>query len=148
MSKETNLVRFLLVEDDDDHAEVVRRTLSRERLNNEIDHVRNGAEALALLRGEGGYREHPLPDIILLDLKMPVMDGHEVLAVLKKDARLRRIPVVIMTTSDAESDRERAYDLNANSYVVKPVDFERFRQLVRDLSLYWGVWHRGSAAGD
>lgn len=148
MSKETNLVRFLLVEDDDDHAEVVRRTLSRERLNNEIDHVRNGAEALALLRKEGRYANHPLPDIILLDLKMPVMDGHEVLAVLKKDARLRRIPVVIMTTSDAESDRERAYDLNANSYVVKPVDFERFRQLVRDLSLYWGVWHRGSAAGD
>ena len=75
------------------------------------------------------------------DLKMPMMDGHEVLAVIKADEALRGIPVVILTTSEAEIDRCRAYSLHANSYLVKPVDMQRFRQMVQDLSLYWGVWN-------
>lgn len=142
MSGQMQLIRFLLVEDDPDHAHVVKRTLERERMNNVIDVVDDGATAMKMLRKEGEYAECVTPDIILLDLKMPGMDGHEVLEAIKFDPKLRHIPVVIMTTSDAERDRERAYALHANSYVVKPLDFDRFRELVRDLSLYWGVWNQ------
>lgn len=142
MAEQMKLIRFLLVEDDPDHAHVVKRTIERERMHNAIDHVSDGATAMKMLRKEGEYLDHPEPDIILLDLKMPGMDGHEVLEAIKTDPDLRHIPVVIMTTSDAERDRERAYALNANSYLVKPLDFDRFRQLVRDLSLYWGVWNQ------
>lgn len=138
---ESRPVRFLLVEDDLDHAYVVRRTIEKERIRNEIAHATDGAMAMRMLRKEGEHANQPRPDIILLDLKMPVMDGHEVLAEIKKDPHLRTIPVVIMTTSNAESDRERAYEHQANSYVVKPLEFDRFRQLVKDLALYWSMWN-------
>ena len=141
-------VRFLLVEDDVDHAYVVRRTIERERIRNEITHATDGSIAMQMLRREAPYEEQSRPDIILLDLKMPVMDGHEVLEAIKKDPDLQTIPVVIMTTSNAESDRERAYKLQANSYVVKPLDFDRFRQLVKDLALYWSVWNEPTTEND
>lgn len=139
---ESHLIRFLLVEDEDDHAEIVQRTLRQNRIGNGIDRVRDGAEALAYLRQEDQYAGRPRPDVILLDLKLPKVDGHEVLAEVKHDPRLLKIPVVVLTTSDAETDRAQAYEHHANSYLVKPVDFERFRQMVADLSLYWGVWNK------
>jgi len=136
------LLNFLLVEDDVDHAELVIRSLARNRVSNAVEHLKDGEEALAYLRREGPWADRPRPDVILLDLKLPRLDGHEVLAAIKADPNLRPIPVVVMTTSDAESDRERAYAQHANSYLVKPVDFAKFRQMVNDLSLYWGVWNQ------
>ncbi len=136
--------RFASVVDDvadDTHAHLVTRSLARARVSNEVHRARDGEEALAFLRREGEFADAPRPDVVLLDLQLPKLDGHEVLATIKQDHDLMRIPVVIMTTSDAERDREQAYELHANSYVVKPVDFERFRQLVEELSLYWGVWN-------
>jgi CheY-like chemotaxis protein len=128
------------VEDDDDHAEIVLRTLRRNRVANALYRVADGEAAMAFLRQEGEHAGLTRPDIILLDLKLPKIDGHEVLTIIKNDPELLSIPVVVLTTSDAESDRLRAYKLHANSYVVKPVNFARFRQMVTDLSLYWGIW--------
>ena len=142
MKPQQSLIHFLLVEDDDDHAFLVERNLERERVGNVLDRVRDGAEALAYLRREAPFEDSPRPDVILLDLRLPKLDGHEVLEIIKRDPELTTIPVVVMTTSDAERDRSRAYEQNVNSYLVKPVDFEKFRQMVRDLSLYWGVWNR------
>lgn len=136
-----HLMTFLLVEDDDNHAHLVMRSLKKARVHNQVFRVADGAEAIAFLRQEGEHTDKPHPDVVLLDLKLPKVSGHEVLATIKTDEALRRIPVVVMTTSDAESDRAKAYGHHANSYVVKPVDFERFRQLVSDLCLYWGVWN-------
>ena len=135
------LLHFLLVEDDDDHATILIRTLRQNRIANTIDRVADGADALTYLRREGSYSGKSRPDVVLLDLKLPRMDGHDVLATIKADPDLRAIPVVVLTTSDAESDRTRAYELHANSYLVKPVDFERFRQMANELSLSWGVWN-------
>jgi CheY-like chemotaxis protein len=135
------LLHFLLVEDDDDHATILIRTLRQNRISNTVDRVADGADALTYLRREGPYATKPRPDVVLLDLKLPGVDGHDVLATMKADPDLRAIPVVVLTTSDAEFDRTRAYDLHANSYLVKPVDFERFRQMANELSLYWGVWN-------
>jgi len=135
------LVTFLLVEDDDTHAHLVKRSLDKSRVANEVFRAADGVEALAFLRQAGEHADKPRPDVVLLDLKLPKMNGHDVLAAIKQDADLKLIPVVIMTTSDAETDRERAYQHQANSYVVKPADFEKFRQLVDDVCLYWGVWN-------
>jgi CheY-like chemotaxis protein len=134
-------VNFLLVEDDDIHAHLVTRCLSKARVSNRVFRVKDGAEALSFLHQEGRYVGHTRPDVVLLDLKLPKIDGHEVLAAIKGDESLKLIPVVIMTTSAAETDRQRAYQQAANSYVVKPVDSAKFQQLVEDLSHYWGVWN-------
>lgn len=139
---EDQTIKFLLVDDDEDHAHIVMRTIERERILNKVFRAENGAVAMRMLRKEGQYADQPRPDIVLLDLKMPIMDGHEVLSAIRSDPGLRKLPVVVMTTSDAEADRARAYELNANSYLVKPLDFSKLRQLVKDLSLYWGVWNR------
>ncbi len=139
------ITRFLLIEDDDDHAEFLTRALKRARPTNQVDRMSDGAQALAYLRGEGEHAGRPTPDVILLDLKLPKVDGHEVLAGIKSDPALFTIPVVVLTTSDAESDRARAYAHHANSYLVKPIDFERFRQLIHDLEAYWGIWNRPAA---
>lgn len=139
-----SLVRFLLVEDDDSHAELVERNLRRERIENTLDRVCDGDAAIKYLRHEPPYEDSPRPDVILLDLKLPKIDGHEVLKIIKGDEKLRSIPVVVLTTSDTEADREKAYEYNANSYLVKPIDFEQFRRIVKELSLYWGVWNRPS----
>ncbi len=135
-----HLMNILLVEDDDDHAEILLRTIKRNRVANLIHRVADGEAALAYLRREGEYADRPRPDIILLDLKLPKLNGHELLKIIKADTELQAIPVVVLTTSDAETDREKAYAEHANSYIVKPVNFTRFRQMVHDLSLYWGVW--------
>ncbi len=134
---------YLLIEDDLDHAELIRRTLIRQRSETVVEHVSDGAQALAYLRQQGPYKDRPTPDVILLDLKLPKMDGHEVLAEIKQDEQLRRIPVVVLTTSDAASDRARAYQLHANSYLVKPLDFDQFQQMISVMQQYWGLWNSG-----
>jgi CheY-like chemotaxis protein len=135
--------RFLVVEDDDDHAEIVIRTLKRHASQKTIDRAIDGVQALSYLHREGAFEGNALPDVILLDLKLPKKDGHEVLADIKGDEELRLIPVVILTTSDAEVDRLRAYRLSANSYLVKPLDGDQFDKMIRDLCLYWATWNRG-----
>lgn len=133
---------FLLVEDDDDHAEFLMRTLRTYSTSSRVLRVCDGAEALEYLQGEGQYAGRVLPNLVLLDLKLPKLDGHEVLERIKSQPLLKHIPVVVMTTSDTESDRRKAYDRAANGYLVKPADFERFRQMIRDLGAFWGDWNR------
>ena len=139
---QTTPAHFLLAEDDDDHAELVLRSLTRHRVTNTVDRVADGEEVMLYLRHAGIYAGKKRPDVLLLDLNMPRMNGHDVLRLMKEDMVLRKIPVVILTTSDAETDRIKAYDLHANSYLVKPVDFTQFSKMVDDLSLYWSVWNR------
>ena len=135
------LVHFLLVEDDDNHAHLIIRSLERARIRNRVERVADGDLALKFLRRQAPFTDKKRPDVILLDLKLPKIDGHEVLKNIKEDPQLASIPVVIMTTSDAETDLAKAYEYHANSYLVKPIDFDKFRQLVDELSLYWGVWN-------
>lgn len=139
----TRPTRFLVVEDDDDHAEIVIRTLKKYSSHKIVDRAIDGVQALSYLHRHGAFQDKALPDVILLDLKLPKKDGHEVLAEIKGDDELRLIPVVILTTSDAEVDRLRAYRLSVNSYLVKPLDAEQFDDMIRDLSLYWATWNRG-----
>src|SRR5262249_10559363 len=104
-------------------------------------HVLDGAGALEYLRRQGPFEGHPLPDIMLLDLKLPKVDGFEVLAEVKADPGLRHIPVIVLSTSSSEADRRRAYDLHANSYLAKPLDFAQFEQMIADMKLYWCDWN-------
>ncbi len=133
--------RFLLVEDDDAHAVLFERALERHCTPRALDRVSDGVEALAYLRGEAPYRGRPKPDVVFLDLKMPRLDGLETLERIKNDDDLLSIPIVMLTTSDAETDRTLAYAHHVNSYVVKPADFEEFQHMVRDLGFYWGQWN-------
>ncbi len=141
--KEEPLV-VLLVEDDPAHAEIVRRNFREFRLSNRLEHVSDGQEALDYVRRRGAFADperSPRPGLILLDLRLPRLDGLEVLRILKADPDLGRIPVVVLTTSAAETDLIRAYDAHANSYLVKPVDFSRFVELMETLGLYWLGWN-------
>jgi CheY-like chemotaxis protein len=127
----TNEVEILLVEDSPDDAALTMRALSRRNIANRVHLVRDGAEALAYLR------DMAQPKVMLLDLKLPKVSGLEVLRQVKSDARLRSLPVVILTSSREEPDIATAYDLGVNSYIVKPVDFEQFVRAVSDAGLYW-----------
>jgi CheY-like chemotaxis protein len=129
------------VEDDDAHAKLVLLAMSENQISNPMDRVCDGEAALAFVRREGIYADCLQPNIILLDLNLPKIDGHEVLKQLKADETLRHIPVVIMTTSVSEADKIKAYYGYANSYLVKPVGLEQFRQMIKALNLYWAVWN-------
>jgi CheY-like chemotaxis protein len=134
----------LLVEDNPDHAELVMRSLGDHRVANKIVHVSDGQAALDYLLHKGDYQnavQHPHPHVVLLDLRLPRVDGLQVLKVLKETESLRQIPVVILTTSEAEQDIVRAYDSHANSYLVKPVGFEEFEKMMLDLGFYWLAWN-------
>jgi len=135
-------VHFLLAEDDDDHADLVMEEMRENRLANTVDRVSNGVEAMAYLRQEGEYADCRRPDVVLLDLRMPLKDGQEVLAEIRADADLKTLPVVMLTSSAADADRHQAYHQHCNSYLVKPVDFEKFSQMIKDLNLYWSVWNQ------
>lgn len=139
---DTQMVRFLLVEDDDDHADLIRRSLNTTEMATTFDHVSDGEAALAFLHNEPPYQDALRPDVILLDLRLPKLGGHEVLQRIKMDDQLHAIPVVVLTTSNAEIDRAKAYRSRANSYLVKPVDFDQFHRLVVDLQKYWAVWNQ------
>jgi CheY-like chemotaxis protein len=136
---------ILLVEDNPSHTELIRRSLQDHRIANRIYHVSDGEAALNYLFRKGAFADRkssPQPHLILLDLRLPKVDGLEVLREIKSDEELRRIPVVIVTTSEAERDIVQAYDNYANSYLVKPVDFDQFTQLMHDLGFYWLGWNR------
>jgi two-component system, chemotaxis family, response regulator Rcp1 len=130
-------IEILLVEDSPDDAEMTMDALRDGRLRNRITHVEDGVEAMAFLRRQGKYASAPRPDLILLDLHMPRMNGREVLAEVKEDADLRRIPVVMMTQSKDEQDILAAYNLYVNCYVTKPVDMDQFIQAVRSIEHFW-----------
>lgn len=135
---------ILLVEDNDDHAELVISGLQNNRVANTIHHVIDGQQALDYLFCRGPFSDPascPKPDLILLDLRLPRIDGLEVLRRIKQTPELQRIPVVILTSSSAESDIARSYDYHANSYVVKPLDFNQFTNLMNDLGFYWLGWN-------
>lgn len=139
---------ILLVEDNQDHTELVMRSFQDHRVANKICHVTDGDAALNYLFRRGEYADpekSPRPHVILLDLRLPKIDGLEVLKEIKAGRDLARIPVVILTTSDAEKDVTTAYDFHANSYLVKPVDFDKFTQLINDLGLYWLAWNQKPA---
>jgi CheY-like chemotaxis protein len=136
-------VHFLLVEDDDDHAELIKfGLLAKNGVPKTVDRVCDGEEALAYLKRSGQFRDRPRPTVVLLDLKLPKVDGHEVLAAIKSDADLRDIPVIVLTTSEAPEDKAKAYSAYANSYLAKPADFSEFKQMIKDLSQYWAMWNQ------
>lgn len=133
----TEPIKILLVEDNPGDARLAVEALKDSKVHNSLYHAKDGVEAMAFLRREEPYSEAPTPDLVLLDLNMPRMDGREVLAQIKDDPALRAVPVVILTTSAAERDLVRTYDLHANAYVVKPLDLDRFIEVVQAIESFW-----------
>lgn len=127
----------LLVEDSPGDVRLTREALKEGKVRNNLSVVSDGVEAMEFLRREGRFADAPRPDIVLLDLNMPRKDGREVLAEMKGDDTLKRIPVVILTTSDAEQDILRTYNLHANCYLKKPVDLEQFISIVKSVEDFW-----------
>jgi CheY-like chemotaxis protein len=133
----TEPIEILLVEDNPGDARLAREALTESKVHNNLHHVWDGVEAMRFLRQEDEYAGVPAPDLILLDLNLPRKDGREVLAEIKDDAELRLVPVVILTTSSAERDLVKSYDLHANAYVVKPIDLDRFIEIVQAIENFW-----------
>lgn len=134
----------LLVEDDPAHAEIVKRNFEKSRIANSLMHLSDGQAALDYLYRRDSFSNpvtSPRPGIVLLDLRLPKVDGMQVLKTIKEDPELENIPVVILTTSAAESDIVKAYKCHANSYLVKPVDFNKFSELMDTLGYYWLAWN-------
>ena len=133
-------VEILLVEDNAQDAEMTMRALTRKRMANSIHHVKDGAEALAYIFAKPPYADRTVgngPKVVLLDLKLPKVNGLEVLQQIKADARTKSIPVVVLTSSKEDRDLREAYKLGVNSYIVKPVEFEKFLESVSHFGLYW-----------
>ncbi len=130
-------VSFLLIEDKVGDVRLTMEALKESKMTNTVAVASDGVEALAYLRGEGEHAAKELPDIILLDLNLPRKDGREVLAEIKADDRLKHIPVVVLTTSAAEQDILRAYNLHTNCYITKPVDLEQFIEVVKSIQDFW-----------
>jgi CheY-like chemotaxis protein len=126
-------IEVLLVEDDPGDVLLIREAFDFNKVHNNLKVVNDGEQALAYLKNEGDYADAHRPDLVLLDLNLPRKDGREVLAEVKADERLRTIPIVVLTTSEAEEDVLKSYQLHANAYVTKPVDFERFVAIVRQI---------------
>jgi len=137
LSEKVRPIEILLVEDSPTDAMFAREALEYSKVCNNLHAVTNGVEAMAFLRREGAYAESPRPDLVLLDLNLPKMDGREVLSKIKNDERFRVIPVVVLTSSKDEADVMRAYGLHANCYIVKPVDFEKFADVVKSIENFW-----------
>ena len=137
-------LHILLVEDNDAHAELVIRSMRDQQVANKIHHVSDGEQALDYLFQRGAHTDpllNPRPNYVLLDLRLPRVDGLDVLKTIKNTPSLLRIPVVILTSSDAETDIAKAYEHHANSYVVKPLDFKSFTKLMKELGFYWLGWN-------
>jgi two-component system, chemotaxis family, response regulator Rcp1 len=130
-------IEILLVEDSPSDIDLTREALEDTKVHNNLSVATDGVEAMAFLRKEGKYADAPHPDLILLDLNLPRKGGREVLAEIKADEKLRRIPVVGLTTSEAEQDIVESYNLHANCYVRKPVDLDAFIQVVRSIDNFW-----------
>jgi CheY-like chemotaxis protein len=136
---------ILLVEDNPDDVKLTLRALQKSRIMNKVDVASDGVEALDYLLGRGAFadRDPEMPQVILLDLKMPRMDGLEVLQRIRSDEKTKLLPVVILTTSNEDRDRVESYRLGANSYIRKPVDFNQFAEAIQQLGLYWLVLNEG-----
>jgi CheY-like chemotaxis protein len=135
---------ILLVEDNPAHAELVKRSLIDHQVTNRVVHLSDGEAALSYLLRRGPFADpakSPRPHVVLLDLRLPRVDGLEVLRQIRTSPELEKLPVVILTTSEAEQDVAKAYEFRANSYLVKPVDFGRFARLMADLGFYWLKWN-------
>lgn len=130
-------VEFLLAEDNPGDVRLTKEALRESKISNNLNVVPDGVEAMAFLRRTGNYPNAPRPDVILLDLNLPKKDGREVLAEVKADPNLRLIPVVIITSSEAEQDVLRTYELHANCYVTKPVDLEQFIKVIQSIETFW-----------
>ncbi len=130
-------IEILLVEDNPGDVRLTQEAFREGKVSNNLNVATDGVEALAFLYREEPYTHAPRPDVILLDLNLPKKDGREVLAEIKKDENLRRIPVVILTTSQAEQDIIKTYNLHANCYITKPVDLERFITVVKSVESFW-----------
>ena len=130
-------VEILLVEDNPADVRLTREALNSDRLWNNLSVTKDGVEAMAYLRRQGRFAAAPRPDLILLDLNLPKKDGREVLAEIKADPNLMRIPVVVLTTSDAEEDIVKTYGLHANCYITKPVDLRQFMKVVKSIEDFW-----------
>ncbi len=130
-------IEILLVEDNAGDVRLTQEALKDGKVRNRLSVAENGEEALAFLRREGQFANAPRPDVILLDLNLPRKDGREVLAEIKADPNLKRIPVVILTTSQAEQDILKTYNLHANCYIAKPVDLDRFIEVVKAIEDFW-----------
>lgn len=133
----SSMVEILMVEDNLADVRLTKEAFKDAKVLNNIHVAYDGEEAMSFLRREGKYADAPCPDIILLDLNLPKKDGREVLAEIKKDPDLKRIPVVVLTTSDDEKDIFRAYDLHVNAYVKKPVDLDQFMRIVEVIENFW-----------
>jgi chemotaxis family two-component system response regulator Rcp1 len=132
-----NALQILLVEDNPGDVRLTREALREGKLNHSLHVARDGVAALAYLHREGEHTEAPRPDLVLLDLNIPKKDGRQVLKEIKVDAELSRIPVVVLTTSQAEEDVVRTYDLHANCYINKPVDFDQFMRVIQAIEDFW-----------
>lgn len=130
-------VEILLVEDNPGDVHLTLEAFKEAKVRNNISVADDGMKAMAFLRHEGEYKNAPLPDLILLDLNLPRKDGREVLAEIRQDPKLTRIPVVIMTTSQAEEDIAKAYDLHVNCYISKPMDLDQFIKVTRSIEDFW-----------
>jgi CheY-like chemotaxis protein len=130
-------INILLVEDNPGDADLASEALDSSKMNNALHVVDDGEKAMAFLRREGPYSKAPRPDLILLDLNLPKKDGRQVLAEIKSAENLKRIPVVILTTSQAEEDVLKTYDLHANCYITKPIDLNQFLHVVRSIENFW-----------
>ncbi len=133
----TRTFEILLVEDNPGDVRLTEETLKESALSHRLSTARDGVEAISFLRQQGAHCDAPRPDLILLDLNLPRKDGREVLAEIKSDRRLKLIPVVVLTTSDAEQDVLRSYDLHANCYITKPVDLDEFISVVKAVETFW-----------
>ena len=133
----SRIAEILLVEDNEDDVFLTREAFDAARLRVNLHHVDNGEKCMSFLRKQGVYAGVPTPDLILLDLHMPIMDGREVLAEMIKDDSLRHFPVVVLTTSYEAKDIEKMYSLRCNSYITKPVDFDNFVKAISQLAGYW-----------
>lgn len=143
-------VDVLLIEDNPQDVEMTLRALEKRNLANKVFCVRDGQEALDFFFGEGAYAGRDVrgrPHVVLLDLKLPKIDGHEVLRRIREDERTRTIPVVVLTSSPEERDLARSYLLGVNSYVVKPLDFDQFSEAVSEVGLYWLLVNRPPPTG-
>ena len=133
----SKVVDILLVEDNEGDARLAKEAMRDSKIRNTLHHVTDGEEAMAFLRKEGKYAKAPRPDLILLDLNLPKKDGRQVLAEIKDDDELKRIPVVILTVSSAEEDILKSYNLHANCYITKPIDLSQFMKVVRSVEDFW-----------
>jgi two-component system response regulator len=137
MNKQGLPIDILLVEDNEGDARLAKESLKESKILNKVYHVLDGVEAMAFLRKEGKYADVPRPHLILLDLNLPRKDGREVLAEIKSDECLKRIPVVVLTTSNDDEDIFKTYNLHANCFITKSIDFEQFLRVIRSIEDFW-----------